>query len=188
MNSVPEKKMEIIVSAWEYLLKKGLSNASIGDLCKETKLSQSSLYYWFENKDDIWISAGRYGISMVVDKLFGYTFAHVDNIKLYFETLLDEVDKYKYDLRLAIQLTTSPVFGDRMRHKAMDFNAIYEKYAEKMIEISGCTFYQVEVFIYTIIACVIDYAVWDDRRNTQLLLDNLYERTLEELEDLNAEQ
>ena len=182
MNSIPEKKMEIIVSTWKYLLETGLSEASVGDLCKATKLSQSSLYYWFENKDDIWISAGKYGISMVVDKLFDYTFKHMDSIKLYFETLLDEVEKYKYDLRLAIQITTSPAFGDRMREKSMDFNKLYEVYGEKIIEKFGCTLHQVEVFIYTIIACVIDYAIWNDRRNTQLLLDSLYNRILREFD------
>ena len=179
---LPRKKQEIIVSTWQYLLKVGLMRASIGDLCRETKISQSSLYYWFENKDDIWISAGKYGMAGVVDALFTYTFNHTDNVKLYFDTLLDEVEKYKYDLRLSLQITTSPVFGDRMREKSMDFNVLYEKYAEKIIGIFGCTVHQVEVFIYTIIACVIDYAVWDDRRNTQLLLDNLYERITEKLD------
>ena len=64
-----EKKKAIIEATWEYLLGTGLANASIGDLCREAKLAQSSLYYWFENKDDIWISAGKYGLSKVVDAL-----------------------------------------------------------------------------------------------------------------------
>ena len=54
-----DKRKEIITITWDYLLKTGLSNASVGDLCREAKLAQSSLYYWFENKDDIWISAGK---------------------------------------------------------------------------------------------------------------------------------
>lgn len=47
-----EKKKAIIATTWEYLLKTGLANASICDLCKEAKLAQSSLYYWFENKEE----------------------------------------------------------------------------------------------------------------------------------------
>ena len=34
-----DKKKAIIATTWEYLLKTGLSNASIGELCKETKLA-----------------------------------------------------------------------------------------------------------------------------------------------------
>ena len=162
-----DKKKAIIATTWEYLLKTGLSNASIGELCKETKLAQSSLYYWFENKDDIWISAGKYGISKVVDALLDFTFDHTTDIRKYFDTLLDEVEKYKYELRLAIQITTSPLFGDRMRIKARDFRLWYEEYAGEL-----------ETFIYSIIAFVIDYAIWDDRDKTQMLLENLYNRIM----------
>ena len=175
---VSDKKKAIIATTWDYLLKTGLGNASVGELCKETKLAQSSLYYWFENKDDIWIAAGKYGLSKVVDALLDFTLDHTNDIRKYFDTLLDEVEKYKYDLRLAIQITTSPVFGNRMRDKAKDFRLWYSNYAKKIIEIFGCTTLQAETFIYSIIAYVIDYALWDDRDKTQMLLDNLYGKIL----------
>lgn len=170
------KKKAIIATTWGYLLKTGLSNASVGDLCREVKLSQSSLYYWFENKDDIWISAGKYGLSKVVDALFAFTLNHTDKIQKYFDTLLDEVEKYKYELRLALQITTSPVFGKRMRDKSKDFRFLYEDYANELISIFNCTYDQAEIFIYSIIAYVIDYAIWDDREKTQMLIDNFRAR------------
>ena len=132
MQHPSNKKKIIIATTWEYLLKTGLSNASIGDLCRAANFAQSSLYYWFENKDDIWISAGKYGLSKVVDALFAFTLNHTNDIRKYFDTFLDEVEKYKYELRLAIQITTSPVFGKRMRDKSKDFRLLYEKYAEKI--------------------------------------------------------
>lgn len=177
-----DKKKTIITTTWKYLLKTGLSNASIGDLCREAKLAQSSLYYWFENKDDIWISAGKYGISKVVNALLNFTLEHTDNIRKYFDTLLDEVEKHKYELRLAIQITTSPIYGNRMREKSKDFRLLYEKFASELISIFGCSHLKAETFIYSIIAYVIDYALWDDRDKTQMLLDNLYERTMNTLE------
>lgn len=180
-----DKRKAIIATTWDYLLKTGLSNASIGELCKETKLAQSSLYYWFENKDDIWIAAGKYGLSKVVDALFAFTLNHTDDVRGYFDTLLFEVEKYKYELRLALQITTSPVFGERMREKSKDFRLLYERYAEKIIAVFGCTYDQAEYFIYTIIASVIDYAIWDDREKTQMLLENLYERRVNKLQNIN---
>lgn len=173
-----DKRKAIISTTWDYLLKTGLSNASIGDLCREAKIAQSSLYYWFENKDDIWISAGKYGISKVVNALLDYTFAHTSDIRKYFDTILGEVEKYKYELRLAIQITTSPVFGKRMRDKSKDFRLLYEKYANELISIFDCSYEQAETFIYSIIAFVIDYAIWDDGDKTQMLLNNLYDRIL----------
>ena len=173
-----DKRKAIITTTWDYLLRTGLANASIGDLCREAKLAQSSLYYWFENKDDIWISAGKYGLSKVVDALFTFTLNHTNDIRTFFDKLLCEVEKYKYELRLALQITTSPVYGRRMRDKSKDFRLLYEKYAEKIIGIFGCTHHQAEVFIYSIIAYVIDYAIWDDGEKTQMLLDNLYDRII----------
>lgn len=177
-----ERKTQIMQTTWRYLLKTGLANASIGELCRQTKLAQSSLYHWFENKDDIWISAGKYGLSKVVDELFLFTLNHTDDVRKYFDILLDEVEKYKYELRLAIQITTSPVFGGRMRDKSKDFRLLYEKYAQKLINIFGCTHHQAEVFIYSIIAYVIDYAMWDDGEKTQMLLENLYQRITEKID------
>lgn len=173
-----DKKKEITEVTWEYLLRAGLSHASIGDLCRETKYAQSSLYYWFENKDDIWISAGKYGLSKVVDALLNFTLGHTNDMRKYFDTLLDEVDKYKYEIRLAIQITTNPVFGERMRNKARDFRLWYEKYAGELVAIFGCTYLQAEIFIYSVIADVIDYAIWGDRDKTQMLLDNLYDKIM----------
>ncbi len=177
-----EKKQEIIKTTWEYLLKNGLSRSSVGELCRETKLSQSSLYHWFANKDDIWISAGKYGLSKVVENLFAYTLNHTDDIRKYFDTILDEVEKYKMELRLALQVTTSPIFGERMREKSKDFRVFYESFAEKLMEIFECNYLQAEVFIYSIIAYVIDYTIWDDRMKTQMLLDNLYDRVVATLQ------
>ena len=180
-NTMPEKKQEIINATWEYLLRTGLAQASIGDLCRETKIAQSSLYYWFENKDDIWISAGKYGISKVVDALIEFTLDNTSNICKYFDTLLDEVEKYKYELRLAIQITTNPVFGERMREKSKDFRLWYENYAEKLMEVFDCSFLVAATFIYSIISYIIDYVIWDDREKTQMLLDNLRTRISERL-------
>lgn len=180
-----DRKKEIIKTTWQYLLTTGLAHASIGELCRETKLAQSSLYYWFENKDDIWISAGKYGLSKVVDALIGYTLENRTNIRHYFDTVLDEVEKYKYELRTAIQLTTSPVFGERMRDKAKDFRFFYDKYAYELVSLFGCSYADAETFIYSIISFVVDYAIWDDKEKTQMLLENLYERTVNKLQNIN---
>ena len=180
-SNMSERKKEIIETTWQYLMKRGLEHSYIGELCRETGIAQSSLYHYFENKDDIWISSGKYGMAKVVDALFEFTFNHTHDIESFFEELLNEAEKYKYELRLGVQITTSPVFGGRMREKANDFRLLYERYAGKLMGIFDCTYLQAEVFIYSIIAYVIDYAIWDDREKTQMLLDNLRDRIMREV-------
>ena len=183
-----DKRKAIIKTTWEYLLRKGLANASVGDLCRETKLAQSSLYYWFENKDDIWISAGKYGLSTVVDKLFVFTLEHTKSLREYFDTLLREIDKYKDELRCVIQITVSPVFGERMRETMKEFNDSYADFAKQLMEIFDCAFDLAEIFIYTTLSAIIDYVVWEDGEKTQMLLDNLYQQMIKDLRAVETEK
>lgn len=176
-----ERKKDIVNTIWQYLLRHGLEYSSIGELCRETKLSQSSLYYWFDNKDDIYITAGKYGIEIVINELFRYVFEHTQDVKGFFDTVLDKVDRYKNELRLVIQIAASPVYGDRMRRKADELKPMHALFAEKLTNTFGCTQEQASVFIYSTITIVVDYAIWGDREDSQILLDNLYGRTFEVL-------
>ena len=124
-NNEMDKRKAIIKTTWNYLLTTGLVKASIGELCRKEKLAQSSLYYWFESKDDLWISAGKYGLSKVVEALFDFTLDNALNIRKYFDTLLEEVEKYKHELRCVIQITISFEFGERVRKTMMQFNDSY---------------------------------------------------------------
>ena len=168
-----DKKDKILAAVWDYLMEKGLSKASIGDLCKVKKISQSSLYYWFRDKDDIWNAAGCYGVKKVVFEMLEHTIKHVNEIERYFQTLFDEVDKYKDDLRMLVQITTNPVHGKQMRETLFSFNLLYEEYGYRLVKMTGCTPTQAEVFIYTIISLIVDYVIWDDKEKTKMLLENI---------------
>ena len=170
------KKHELTVTVWEYLLETGLSEATVSDLCRKAKLSQSSVYYWFENKEDLWKSAGIYGMSKVVDELFEFTLRNIRNVHKYFDMLMDESEKYKHELRVALQIATSFVFGECMRAKSKNFIFRYDKYAEEFAGILGCSYEQAETFIYSIISLVVCYIIWDDKEKTQILIDNLCQR------------
>lgn len=181
--NMSDKKEKLVLTIWQYLLRHGLEHSSVGELCRETKLSQSSLYYWFDNKDDIYITAGKYGINQIVTELFDFVFESADDIRGFFDKLLDKVGEYKKELRLTIQIAASPVYGERMREKAKDFKPVYEYYGEKIISQFSCTEEQAAVFIYSVITIIVDYAIWEDREDSQRLLDNLYERVCQALPD-----
>ena len=65
---------EFLAPSFKYLVKNGLENTSIRDLCKAMDISYGSLYYWFEGKDDVYNSVIKYGIGKVVGELFGIVF------------------------------------------------------------------------------------------------------------------
>ncbi len=173
-QAVKDVEKEFLEPSFKYLVKNGLENTSVRDLCKEMNISYGSIYYWFDGKDDIYISVVKYGTGKVTEKLFEMAFDKMHNPKLFFDTFLEEIEKYKMELRLIFQVTTSPVYGDRMRDKAEDFKDVYEKYILKLANIVGCEPKAMEPIIYMLISILVDYVVWEDYEVSKLQLEFLY--------------
>ena len=174
-QAVKDVEKEFLEPSFKYLVKNGLENTSVRDLCKEMNISYGSLYYWFDGKDDIYISVVKYGTGKVAAKLFEMAFDKMQNPKLFFDTFLEEVEKYKLELRLVFQFATSPVYGARMRERADGFKEVYEKYIQKLANIIGCTPDQIEPVIYMLISVLVDYVVWEDYEVSKMQLRFLYE-------------
>ena len=100
-------------------------------------------------------------------------------MRKYFDTILDEVDQYRGEIRCVVQLTTSPTFGERMRNAMKEFNFRYEDYAKQLEETFHCTYAEAEYFIYSTLSAIVDYVIWDDREKTQMLLERLYQRIVQ---------
>lgn len=161
--------------AFDYLVKNGLENSSMRELCKAMGVSSGSVYYWFDGKDDIYISTVKYGINKIVDKMFGIFLEHIDSPRLFFDVFLDEVDKYKSEFRLAIQVTASPVFGSRIRKKTDEFKPIYDKYITMLCEEINVSKDVMVPVIYMLISILTDYVVWDDREVSEMQVEAVYE-------------
>lgn len=167
-------KQEFLETTFDYLVNHGLENTSVRDLCKKMKISYGSIYYWFDGKDDIYINATKYGIGKVADALFSFAAENLHDLEYFCNNFLDEVDKYKNEFRLILQVTSSPVYGDRMREKAEDFKPLYAKYTENMTGIFDCELDDMLPVIYMLISILMDYVVWEDRESSQLQLNFLY--------------
>ena len=172
---VKNLETDFLEPSFKYLVKNGLENTSVRDLCRDMEMSTGSIYYWFENKDDIYINVVKYGISKVVGALFDMAFEKLATPDVFFDTFLDEVDKYKLEFRLIFQVTTSPVYGDRMREKSEDFKQEYEKYICRISGMLGCKPETVTPVIYMLISILVDYVVWDDREVSEMQLKDLHD-------------
>ena len=167
---------EILGITFSYLVEHGLENTSIRDLCKKMKISFSSIYYWFDGKEDIFISAAKVGIRRVVDDLFKYVNATMHDLPLFFDGFLEELDKYKHELRLIFQITTSPLYGDHMRNQADGFKVIYETQIKSIASEFNFPEEEVAPIIYLLISIVVDYVIWEDIEASRLQLNYLCKR------------
>lgn len=169
-----EIKQKLISTTFEYLADNGLENSSLRDLCKAIGISTGSLYYWFDGKDNVYINAVKYGINKVANALFQFTLDTMSDPRVFFNSYLDEIDKYKREFRLILQVAASPLYGPEMRTKAVDFKLVYENYIDKLSEMIGCTAGELTPVIYMLISILTDYVVWEDREVSEMQVEHLY--------------
>lgn len=172
---VKDIEKEFLEPSFKYLVKNGLENTSIRDLCKEMNISYGSLYYWFDGKDDVYISVVKYGIAKVVEELFEVAFIKMKTPKFFFETFLDEVDRYKLELRLIFQFAASPEYGNAIRKKAVDFKPNYSRNIDELVNITGCPVERITCIIYMLMSIISDYVIWEDRAVSDMQMKFLYD-------------
>ena len=83
---VKDVEKEFLEPSFQYLVKNGLENTSVRDLCKAMDISYGSIYYWFDGKDDIYTSVVEYGVGKAAKKLFNAAFEKMSNPELFFNT------------------------------------------------------------------------------------------------------
>lgn len=145
------------------------------ELCKATGISIGSIYYWFDNKDELIIYAAQYGLSKVADGIFNFVFDIIDDLKYFFDTCLTEIGKYKMHLRLIYQIATSPHYGENLRKNAEHLNSVYYEYAMRLSQIIGCRVEDMEPLVYMFISVVLDYVIWEDLEKTQIQINKIYQ-------------
>ena len=167
-------KSELSARIFPYLVERGLENITIREVCRGTGIVQGTLYYWFKDKTGIVCEAAQYGLKTVTDEIFEYVFASLNDLKGFFANCLDEISKYKKELRFIYQLAASPVYGEKIRKTGKDFNFIYDKYTRKLSAMLGCDEQTLKPLVYLFISAVLDYVIWDEKEKSQMQLEFIY--------------
>ena len=167
-------KSELSEKVFPYLVKLGLENISIRELCKGTGIAQGSLYYWFNDKTNIVCETTEWGLKKVTDEIFDYVFASLDDLRSFFSNCIDEISKYKKELCFVYQLAASPVYGEKMRADGKELNFIYDKYIHRLSERLNCDEQTLRPLVYLFISAVLNYVIWDEREKVQTQLEFIY--------------
>lgn len=170
-----EEAEKVLDKGFRYLVKHGIENSSLRSIATGIGYSPSNLYNYFESKDDCIIEIAKYGFAKAANALLKYALKNVPDLKYFFDTFLDEVDKNIDDLRAVYQVATSPIYGERMRQEAEKLQPIYHKFIKKLSEITYCKEELLLPSVFNFISIILDYAVWYDRPVTEVQLSDLYE-------------
>lgn len=165
---------EILDKTFTFLVQNGLENITVRELCKGTGLVQGTLYYWFGNKNSVLCESTEYGLKKVTDALFRYVYEGTADLRSLFDGFLEEIGKYKEELRFIYQMAASPVYGEELRKKGADLNVVYDRYAHRLAAVLRCNERALRPMVYLFISAVLDYVIWDEREKTQLQLECIY--------------
>lgn len=180
-------KKEILEKCFDYLVENGLEGASINNLCKNTGISSGSIYYWFKDKDEVFLDAAEYGLSKVTDEVFNFAFKNINNIEAMLEAFPAKLMEYKRELRFIFQLATSTQYGDKMRLMADKLDFIYDAYAMKLSAKLDCEYEKLQPFIYLFVSASLDYITWEDKYKMEKQLKAL-QNVMMSLKYINQEK
>ena len=91
---------QVLKKCFNCLVSYGLERTSMRDFCEATGLSTSSLYYRFENKDEIVIESAYLGLTNITKELFWVATVKIQNYTELFESILANVELRKARIRL----------------------------------------------------------------------------------------
>jgi len=169
-----EIRLNLLDKCFNYLVKTGLENTSLRDLCKGTGISSGSIYYWFGGKDSLFLEATQYGLSVVADNIFEFIFENINNLDYFFEHFLEHINAHRMALRYIYQVATSPIYGAFMNENMLLLNDKYYQYSKRLCVEFGCNEENIKPLIFLFASMISDYAVWGDLPVTKMQLDYLH--------------
>ena len=156
------RKDVILQKCFNVLTENGVEGATIRNFSDATGMTASSLYYWFEDKDDIVIDATIYGLNYIVEMLFDYAIEHIDNIDELCNGFVEYISNYKSQIRLVFQVATSPIYGSKVRGHIKNISLLYDAYAKKISTHFDITYNTLRILVDNFISAIVDYVIWED--------------------------
>jgi len=136
----PERKQRIIDVAISHFAKYGFKATNINNIASEAGISIGSMYSYFESKDDLYLTVGDYGYSLLARALSEVNRKQKDHLKI-FEELLRISRRYALDYpelnQVYLEMTTQGMsaLSDRLSYQFEEITAnLYHSILEKAQE------------------------------------------------------
>lgn len=155
------KKDVVLSKCFECLTEKGIESITIKDFSVATGMAMSSIYYWFEDKDEIVLDAVKWGLDENVKVLFDFAFEHTDDLTQLCKGIKKLAQEAKKQFRLIFQVATSPQYGESVRKFSNKLDFEYERYTKILSEKLKVDFNVLYPFVSLFISVFIDCVIWD---------------------------
>lgn len=155
------KKDVVLSKCFNCLTEKGIESVTVKDFSEATGMASSSIYYWFEDKDEIVLDAVEWGLDECVKIIFDYAFEHTDDLIQLCKGIKELAQENKKQFRLIFQVATSPQYGESVRKFSDKLDIEYERYTKTLSEKLRLDFNTLYPFVSLFISVFIDCVIWD---------------------------
>lgn len=138
-NKKEENIREKILEATSELIAiKGVTNASLGDICKKIGISKGTLYYYYKSKEDIIFDIADIHLKKVTDDIFSWLnkiekdLDASDIMKIVFEKIISAETRGKSHLYLISDaVTKSDAFRKKFKENYHEWRFLLEQGMQK---------------------------------------------------------
>ena len=157
------QKEKALHNCFSCMVELGIEQSSMRDFSRVTGLSASSLYYWFDCKEQIVIDAVQQELESIVKIIFSCASSEIGDFSSFLRKLPNIIKDYKKQLRTIIQVSTSPQYGDKLVEFVNGFDKNFDRYAAELSRYTDIDYNVLRVLVDVCISSVVTYVVWDNQ-------------------------
>ncbi len=177
---LPEVKTELLTKLYNNFIENGLDQTSMRDLCKGTGVSLGSLYYWFDDKEDLVIQVALWGLGNIIRDFFDSDLEAFCDIISFFHGCSKKFEELKKPLRFIYQVALSPAYGPRFQKDSDELVDELDGLVNRIIRKFSLDYASFMPIVLCFLSAIIRDVVWDDKK----ALDVQFEFLIKSIENL----
>ncbi len=166
-------KLELINKLYNNFVENGLDQTSMRDLCKGTGVSLGSLYYWFDNKEDLVIETALFGFENIIEQFFKNDFDSFCDIKQVLYFACEKLYELKKPLRFIYQVALSPVYSKRMIEESSEIVLRLDNFVKGIIEKHSISYEKFIPIVMCFLSAIVRDVVWNEKKVLETQLEFL---------------
>lgn len=171
-KGIPERRTAFLETCFDTFCENGLENTSLKMLADACGVTNGSLLYYFESKDNLVIEATAHCMAKVEDDFMAQaptSFADIERFLREMPYLTAKLHGAKY--RFMYQVYASPKYREQGREFFSGVKIRYQKYAEQLSCKLGMPADYIKGMIYIFVRACVHFALFEDEDYLQSQLN-----------------
>ena len=171
-KGIPERRTAFLETCFDTFCENGLENTSLKMLADACGVTNGSLLYYFESKDNLVIEATAHCMAKVENDFMAQaptSFADIERFLREMPYLTAQLHGAKY--RFMYQVYASPKYREQGREFFSGVKIRYQKYAEQLSCKLGMPADYIKGMIYIFVRACVHYALFEDEDYLQSQLN-----------------